>query len=96
MSTAAERAKKKWNSLSEVDKRIVRVYYQLPLNDIQERSSRFGTKQMNAKTNKNKANFSHQAELYGLAYGMKKEGIPVTGGAKTRKSKRRQTRRRRV
>lgn len=94
--SAAQTLKKKWNSLSNQDKRLVRLYQQLSLDDIDERMYRFGRKRNIANNEKNKANFTHHAELYALAYGLKKQGVPLTGGAKTRKSKRRQTRRRRV
>jgi hypothetical protein len=97
MSTV-EKVKAQWAALPEVDKRIIRFYRQMDIEQILQRIENFGDMVLQEENEKRRADLQHQVALYSIAYLLKEHKINVKGGAKTRrmKRKRRQTRRRQV
>lgn len=98
MNVGIESVKSQWSALPPEDKRLIRFYLQMSQEDLAKRASNFGDLYMNIENKKRKKEFQHQVVLYTIAYLLKEHKINVKGGGKTRKSKskRRQTRRRRV
>jgi hypothetical protein len=92
-----EKIKAQWNALSEPDKRLIRFYRQMDLEQILQRIQNFGDMAMGETNEKRKQDKQHQVKLYSIAYLLKQHKVPVKGGGKkTRRTKQRGTRRRRV
>ena len=87
-------------ALPNSEKSVVRFYLQLPLDELEKKGIQQGELFQATRSNEKKPTFARQSFLYFLAYGMKKQGLTVKGGAKkTRRGKKRgkkSTRRRRV
>ncbi len=96
---AIQKVKNQWISLAERDKRVIRFYRQMDLEQILQRIQNFGDMIMRETNSKRKKEIQHEIELYSIAYLLKERKINVKGGAKTRRGKarrQRETRRRRV
>lgn len=97
--SAIEKIKAQWSLLSEKDKRVIRFYREMELDQILQRIQNFADMMMRDKNSKRKKELQHQVDLYSIAYLLKEHKIHVKGGGKTRRRKSRrqkQTRRGRV
>jgi hypothetical protein len=90
-----EKIKAQWNALSEPDKRLIRFYRQMDLEQILQRIQNFGDMAMGETNEKRKQDKQHQVKLYSIAYLLKQHKVPVKGGGKTggKRTRRKRTRR---
>lgn len=83
----SQRLKARYNQLPESDKRIVKMYLQMSLDDINTRKVQYINMVNRQKINDRKKNISDQVFLYELAYQLKDMGVKVGGKRKTRKER---------
>ena len=95
---AVEKIKAQWESLPEEDKKLIRFYKQMDLDQLRQRMENYGDMVLGATNETKRKEYKHQVTLYTIAFLLKEHNINVKGGGKkTRRSKKRKgTRRRRV
>lgn len=91
---AIEEIKKTISFLSEPEKRLLRLYLQLPAEDLLKKAQQFSNLLDSTENTKRVKEFMRQSELYQIAFLMKEKNIPFRGGKRKtlRQKKRRQTR----
>lgn len=86
-----QRAREQLQQLSEIDKRLLKLYMQLKKDDILVKSLQFADQMQNTVNNAKRKEYQKQYELYQIAYILKNQGMEVKGG-KRRKTLRRRRR----
>lgn len=92
---ALTKVKQQYNALPDADKRLLKMYTQMPLEDILKRANQFAELvEVYAEEPKRQKEFLKQATLYQIAYIFKEKGLMLGGKRKSRKqkTKRRSTR----
>jgi hypothetical protein len=85
---ALTKVKQQYNALPDADKRLLKMYTQMPLEDILKRANQFAELvQTHAEEPKRQKEFLKQATLYQIAYIFKEKGLMLGGKRKSRKQK---------
>jgi hypothetical protein len=86
-----QQAREQLEQLSEIDKRLLKLYMQLKPQDLMDKTLQFADRLQNTTNEKKHKEYQKQFELYQIAYILKNQGMEVKGG-KRRKTLRRRRR----
>ena len=87
-----ESAKAQLSQLSDIDKRLLKLYMQLQPEDLLSKALQFSDRLQMTEYNEKRKEYQKQSELYQIAYILKNQGIQVKGGRrKTLRRRRRNT-----